>query len=132
MGFGDDLHGLCWRGDLSGALVSDAGRTAAHARLRPAAVAAVEKVGVSVNLNYMSENLQAKVCPKCNKQMAEGYILDEGRNASRPITWIEGKPEQKKFMGVIIDFELEKKDRANLKVQTFRCVGCGYLESYAL
>ena len=45
-GSGDDFHGVCRRGDLSGALVSDAGRTAARARLRPAAVAAVEKVGV--------------------------------------------------------------------------------------
>ena len=35
-----------WRGDLSGTLVSDAGRTKARAQVRSAAVAAVEKVGV--------------------------------------------------------------------------------------
>lgn len=46
MGVGDAVHGVCRRGALSGALVFDAGRTAARARLRPAAVAAVEKVGV--------------------------------------------------------------------------------------
>ena len=48
VGFGDGVHGICRRGAVSGALVSAAGRTAARARLRPAAVAAVEKVGVKI------------------------------------------------------------------------------------
>ena len=47
MGVGNGVHGVCRRGVVSGALASAAGRTAARARLRPAAVAAVEKVIMS-------------------------------------------------------------------------------------
>lgn len=46
MGFGDVVHRVCRRGAVSGALVSAAGRTAARARLRPAAVASVKEAGM--------------------------------------------------------------------------------------
>jgi hypothetical protein len=59
--------------------------------------------------------------------MEEGYILDYGDGDSRTVnTWVEGEPVKSFWMGLKI------KDKEQYKVKTFRCAGCGYLESYAL
>jgi len=55
-----------------------------------------------------------------------GYILDYGHgNRRRQGTWIEGDPELTFFGGTRI------YGKRQIKVQTFRCLSCGYLESYA-
>ena len=53
--------------------------------------------------------------------MREEFILDH-RLASR---WISGKPEAS-VLG-----DTKAKGREQRHVESYRCVGCGYLESYA-
>lgn len=68
----------------------------------------------------------ASVCPKCEGEMREGFILDRGdlevRHSS---TWVEGAPKKSLWLGTRIT------GREMLPISTFRCVECGYLESYA-
>lgn len=56
--------------------------------------------------------------------MDEGFILDNTYGSRIQSEWIEGPPERSKWTGIKI------KGRAHLPVTTFRCEGCGYLESY--
>jgi predicted nucleic-acid-binding Zn-ribbon protein len=66
-------------------------------------------------------------CPKCKAAMEEGFILDKGHyNAQMVSQWVEGEPERSIWTG------LKTKDRDKFQVTTYRCSGCGYLESYAL
>ena len=65
-------------------------------------------------------------CPKCRSAMEEGYILDHAdHNAGVVPEWVEGAPD-KRWWG------LKTGDKEKMKVATFRCVRCGYLESYAI
>lgn len=64
-------------------------------------------------------------CPKCERAMEEGYILESGQGGPSVSSWIEGPPEKSFWTGVKV------RDRANLPIRTFRCTRCGYLESYA-
>ena len=63
------------------------------------------------------------VCPKCNRAMEAGFILEDAKTVSQ---WVEGAPERG-FLSVI-----KTNDRDKFQVTTYRCAGCGYLESYAL
>ena len=66
-------------------------------------------------------------CPKCNAEMDEGFILDKGHyNAQMVSQWVEGAPERSIWTGI------KTKGRDKFQVTTYRCSGCGYLESYAL
>ena len=65
------------------------------------------------------------ICPKCGSSMDEGYLLDQGHSGLAQLSWVEGAPERSFWTG------LRVKDRARLRVRTFRCVRCAYLESYA-
>jgi len=60
-------------------------------------------------------------CPKCGADMQEGFIL-EHRVAAR---WIAGKPETS-FLG-----DIQAGGREQRHIENYRCVECGYLESYA-
>jgi len=60
-------------------------------------------------------------CPKCGEQMREGFILEH----RLPSRWIAGKPEAS-FLG-----DAKAKGREQRHIESYRCVGCGYLESYA-
>lgn len=64
-------------------------------------------------------------CPKCGGSMEEGFLLDEGRNSSSPASWIEGPPERSFWTGV------KTRGREKLRVVTYRCERCGFLEAYA-
>jgi hypothetical protein len=59
--------------------------------------------------------------------MEEGFILDLAHGNARTVSqWVEGEPERSFWTG------LKTKDRDKFQVATYRCAGCGYLESYAL
>jgi len=59
--------------------------------------------------------------------MEEGFILDRGHHSSKSVSqWVEGEPERSIWTGI------KTKDRNMYQVATYRCGGCGYLESYAL
>lgn len=67
------------------------------------------------------------VCPKCNNAMEPGFVVDHtyGSAYTVPPEWAEGAP-QTSWTGYV---KMGGKERH--PVQTFRCVHCGYLESYA-
>ena len=64
-------------------------------------------------------------CPKCKSAMEEGFIADHAHGNSAIVSeWVEGPPDQR-WWG------LKTGDKGKLNVVTFRCVRCGFLESYA-
>ena len=68
---------------------------------------------------------QLPACPKCRGQMEEGFILDETRSGNQLCSWVKGPPQE----GLLGGVKTWRKERR--WIQTFRCVGCGFLESYA-
>ena len=70
----------------------------------------------------MAAKVKARACEKCGEEMQEGFMFEH----RVPLRWIAGKPETS-FMG-----DLKKKGKAQCNVAAFRCVGCGYLELYAV
>jgi len=72
----------------------------------------------------------SRSCPKCQNKMAVGFVnmKSPGRIVARTFevigTWIEGAPER----GL---FGVDLRGKKSIEVATYRCAGCGYLESYA-
>lgn len=65
-------------------------------------------------------------CSKCDSDMEEGFLLEKGDLGVLSVeAWVMGKPEKSLFSG------LSLKGKQVYDVKTFRCTGCGYLESYA-
>ncbi len=56
--------------------------------------------------------------------MTEGFVIDHTYGAANPATWLEGKPVRGWF-------GLRYDRKAPVEIATWRCVKCGYLESYA-
>lgn len=70
------------------------------------------------------------VCPKCRGAMVRGFLADRSHGgAVRQTKWVEGVPEGA-LLGEYLT-GMRTSDRTNLRVDTYRCVECGYLESYA-
>lgn len=66
-------------------------------------------------------------CLKCGGEMEEGFIVDRGHyEMPRPSDWVEGAPVKSFWSGTKI------KNKRKYQVKAFRCVNCGYLESYAV
>ena len=65
-------------------------------------------------------------CPRCSGSMEAGVILDTGAYGSLDVgKWVEGEPLRSIWTG------LKVGGKEQLDVTTYRCRGCGYLESYA-
>ena len=65
-------------------------------------------------------------CPRCKKAMSTGFMLDRGDSDRKHVAqWIEGVPEKSFWTGLSV------KKRVVIPAVTYRCTGCGYLESYA-
>lgn len=64
-------------------------------------------------------------CRKCEQLMEEGYVIDSLAYQSKSETWIEGKKPKSIWAG------LTKNNKKQFEVETYRCINCGYLESYA-
>jgi hypothetical protein len=67
-------------------------------------------------------------CPKCDGEMEQGFILDlaHGNYYQIASRWAAGVPQKSWFTGT----KPVPKDTV-IPVGTFRCVTCGFLESYA-
>jgi hypothetical protein len=65
------------------------------------------------------------VCPKCGETMQEGYLIDYSHGNAKVGRWVEGPP----VAGIL--WEVDPTGSTEWKVATFRCRGCGFLESYA-
>ena len=64
-------------------------------------------------------------CPKCSRAMTRGFVVDEGYGVAGVSTWQDGDPRKSFWTGV-----KQLKDEQH-EIVTWRCTGCGYLESYA-
>ena len=65
-------------------------------------------------------------CSKCGGGIEEGFVADNNLASVIPSIWVEGTPEP--------SFWTHSKvaGRTKRRVQTYRCTGCGLLESFAL
>lgn len=64
-------------------------------------------------------------CARCGTPMEPGFVLDRTYAAMTQSSWVEGTPERSFWTG------LKLRGHQRLAVTTYRCPGCGYLESYA-
>ncbi len=64
-------------------------------------------------------------CPKCKSAMVQGFIVDFNLAGRMVSSWVEGAPEKSTWTGTKVPTE------KTIPVGTFRCSGCGFLESYA-
>ena len=64
-------------------------------------------------------------CPKCEGIMEEGFFLDKTHGGYASVKWVEGEPRRSIWTGLKIG------DQRKLCIITYRCLDCGYLESYA-
>jgi hypothetical protein len=60
-------------------------------------------------------------CPKCGEEMQEGFLIE----SKLPTRWIAGKAKTSVLGGT------QARGREQRQVESYRCVRCGYLESYA-
>lgn len=66
-------------------------------------------------------------CSRCSSDTEEGFLLEKGDGAMLSSqTWVAGKANKSLFSG------LSLRGHTVYDVMTFRCVKCGYLDSYAL
>lgn len=65
-------------------------------------------------------------CAKCGGSVSSGFIVDMGDGGSANVSqWQDGEPRRAWYGGV----KLPKGEQ--IKVTTYRCDRCGYLENYA-
>jgi hypothetical protein len=71
---------------------------------------------------------QPMTCPKCNGSMEPGFMLDRKDNwdSGLQASWVDGEPTPKTSFG-----RMNLEGRERMPVTTYRCQGCGYLESFA-
>jgi hypothetical protein len=65
-------------------------------------------------------------CPKCGYPMERGFIPDEYRDRNEITVWVQGQPERSSENGTVV-----LAGTRMWQVVTYRCTGCGYLESFA-
>ena len=66
-------------------------------------------------------------CPKCGSRMEPGFMLERGGGPrDQQVRWVEGEPVARWFFSGV-----KLEGREALPVTTFRCDGCGFLESFA-
>ena len=68
---------------------------------------------------------QSKTCPKCGQRMEVGFVLEQNLSYYCPSVWVEGSPEPSFWTITKVSGKTKRL------VVSHRCVGCGYLESYA-
>jgi len=68
--------------------------------------------------------MKEPTCAKCQGEMKEGFVLDWGHGAAIASQWAPGEPRYSLWFGVHVE--------ERLKIKSFRCNSCGYLENYAL
>ena len=67
-----------------------------------------------------------KTCPKCNRAMEIGFVADVAYGAIMQSNWTAGIPVPRRFLGGI-----KWRLQDSRPITTYRCSGCGFLESYA-
>lgn len=67
----------------------------------------------------------ARTCPKCGQTMTRGFIADRTGTVVHISHWVEGAPRPSFWM------KTKAPADRSLPIASFRCTGCGLLESYA-
>jgi len=67
-----------------------------------------------------------KSCPKCSRAMEIGFVADVGYGMILQSNWTAGIPVARRFIGGI-----KWRQENSVPITTYRCSGCGFLESYA-
>jgi hypothetical protein len=65
-------------------------------------------------------------CPKCGAELVRGFVVDHNMGAATVGMWVEGEPIHAHWGGGV-----KVPREHSIPVATFRCVGCGFLQSYA-
>jgi hypothetical protein len=65
-------------------------------------------------------------CPKCGAAMTRGFVVDHNMGAATVGLWVEGEPMHSRWGNGV-----RTPRESSIPVATFRCVGCGFLQSYA-
>lgn len=63
--------------------------------------------------------------PECRNAMTEGFIVDKTYGGAAAASWVEGEPKKSIWVGVKLG------GTTRIEVTTWRCRGCGFLESNA-
>jgi len=64
-------------------------------------------------------------CLRCKGQMQKGFVVEN--RIYRFHSWTPGQPQISSWFGS----EIAKAAKESLRIMTYRCTECGYLESYA-
>lgn len=71
---------------------------------------------------------QPMTCPKCSGRMESGFMIERrGGAVDQQVRWVEGEPVPRFFFSGV-----RLEGREPMPVTTYRCDGCGYLESFAM
>ena len=66
-------------------------------------------------------------CLRCKADMEKGFLLDQSGGGNYVAMWAKGTPDESFWMPGTI-----KIPESTVKIATYRCTACGYLESYAM
>ncbi len=69
--------------------------------------------------------MNKKSCPKCEGEMEQGFVLDNTNGGRLVSHWSSGQPKESFWTGTKLSQEKQ------IPIGTFRCKGCGFLESFA-
>ena len=64
-------------------------------------------------------------CPKCGSEMEQGFVLDNTHGSRVVSQWVAGAPQKSFWVGTKVP------DGKLVPIGTYRCLSCGFLESYA-
>ena len=73
----------------------------------------------------MAEMQADHLCPKCGSEMEIGFLLDSTHANFLQTLWVKGLPERSFLRTAKI------KGKVKRGVESYRCLSCGFLESYA-
>jgi len=69
---------------------------------------------------------EQRTCSECGGEMEKGFTLDKSYGATLVSRWIQGEPEMN-WQGTA-----KTRGRECRAIETWRCVQCGFLKSYAV
>ena len=69
--------------------------------------------------------MNQQICPKCQGEMEQGFVLDTARGTRLVSHWSSGQPKKSFWVNIT------KLSDRQIPIGTFRCKDCGYLESFA-
>lgn len=72
-------------------------------------------------------------CSKCDSEMEEGFMPEWTHPTLSVSKWYPGSPKETevKLLGLKVGEWLDVNAEKMRLITTFRCTGCGFLESYA-